>query len=270
LTVDLTITKLSTLSDLCSVCNGGIPASSLANKNGEPTSTMGQIHNSPESPEVSVFLLAENRLLRDTLARLLRKRSEVNVVGISGDTDAVHNAIATSGCEAVLTDCFSNGNHSGLLLEFLNRNPEIKILLFGMDEDEDIFIRAVQLGVRGYILKDAAAAEIINAIRIVARGEAFCPPRLCLRLIQHISNEHRLKPKNEPLLAAGRNGLTHRQLELMHLVAQGLTNKEIAASLNLSEFTVKNHIRRVMRQMEADSRHEAVDLIRATGHLATL
>jgi DNA-binding NarL/FixJ family response regulator len=53
----------------------------------------------------------------------------------------------------------------------------------------------------------------------------------------------------------------------MHLVAQGLTNKEIAASLNLSEFTVKNHIRRVMRQMQAESRHEAVDLIRATGHL---
>ncbi len=229
---------------------------------------MGQIHNCPESPEVSVFLLAENRLLRDTLARLLRKRSEVNVVGISGDTEAVRNAIATSGCEAVLTDCFSSGNHTGLLLELLNRCPEIKILLFGMDEDPDIFIRAVQLGVRGYILKDASAAEIITAIRIVARGEAFCPPRLCLTLIQHISNEHKLKPRSESL-AAGRNGLTHRQLELMHLVAQGLTNKEIAARLNLSEFTVKNHIRRVMRQMEADSRHEAVDLIRATGYLAT-
>jgi DNA-binding NarL/FixJ family response regulator len=53
----------------------------------------------------------------------------------------------------------------------------------------------------------------------------------------------------------------------MHLVAQGLTNKEIAANLNLSEFTVKNHIRRVMKHMEAESRHEAVDLIRATGHL---
>jgi DNA-binding CsgD family transcriptional regulator len=56
----------------------------------------------------------------------------------------------------------------------------------------------------------------------------------------------------------------------MHLVAQGRTNKEIAASLNLSEFTVKNHIRRVMRQMEAESRHEAVDLIRATAHLVVV
>jgi DNA-binding NarL/FixJ family response regulator len=64
-------------------------------------------------------------------------------------------------------------------------------------------------------------------------------------------------------------GLTSSRMYRMHLVAHGLTNKEIAASLNLSEFTVKNHIRRVMRQMEAESRHEAVDLIRATGHLVT-
>jgi DNA-binding NarL/FixJ family response regulator len=63
-------------------------------------------------------------------------------------------------------------------------------------------------------------------------------------------------------------GLTSRMYSCtMRLVAHGLTNKEIAASLNLSEFTVKNHIRRVMRQMAAESRHEAVDLIRATGHL---
>jgi DNA-binding NarL/FixJ family response regulator len=229
---------------------------------------MGQIQNCPVSPEVSVFLLAENRLLRDTLARLLRKRSEINVVGISGDTEAVHNEIAASPCEAVLTDCFSNGNHASLLIELLSRSPELKILLFGMDEDPDTFLQAVQLGIRGYVLKDASAAEIISAVRAVARGEASCPPRLCLTLFQHVSSEYRLKPKSAPGLGTDKNSLTHRQLQLMHLVAQGLTNKEIAASLNLSEFTVKNHIRRVMRQMEAESRHEAVDLIRATGHLA--
>ena len=228
---------------------------------------MGQIQNCSGSPEVSVFLLAENRLLRDTLARLLRKRSEISVVGISGNTDSVHNEIAATHCEALLTDCFSNGNHSSLLLELLGRNPEIKILLFGMDEDPDIFLQAVQLGIRGYILKDASAAEIIAAVRAVAKGEASCPPRLCLSLIQYVSSEYRLKPKNVPGFGTDKNSLTHRQLQLMHLVAQGLTNKEIAANLNLSEFTVKNHIRRVMRQMEAESRHEAVDLIRATGHL---
>jgi DNA-binding NarL/FixJ family response regulator len=227
---------------------------------------MGQIQNCPESPEVSVFLLAENRLLRDTLARLLRKRSEINVVGISRDTKAITNEIGESNCEVVLTDCFSTESHTSLLSDLLSHNAEVKILLFGMDEDPEIFLEAVQLGIRGYVLKDASAAEIIAAVRAVARGEASCPPRLCLTLIQHVASEYRLK-KNGAGLATDKNSLTHRQLQLMHLVAQGLTNKEIAASLNLSEFTVKNHIRRVMRQMEAESRHEAVDLIRATGHL---
>jgi DNA-binding NarL/FixJ family response regulator len=230
---------------------------------------MEQINNCPASPEVSVFLLAENRLLRDTLARLLRKRSEINVVGISRDSKAVTNEIEVSNCEVVLTDCFSSECHATLLFELLNKAPELKILLFGMDEDPEIFLEAVQLGIRGYVLKDASAAEIIAAVRAVARGEASCPPRLCLTLIQHVASEYRTKPKNTLGLTSEKNSLTHRQLQLMQLVAQGLTNKEIAASLHLSEFTVKNHIRRVMRQMEAESRHQAVDLIRATGYLAT-
>jgi DNA-binding CsgD family transcriptional regulator len=62
-------------------------------------------------------------------------------------------------------------------------------------------------------------------------------------------------------------GLTHRQSQLVALVARGLTNKEIAANLNLSEFTVKNHLRRIMKQVDVDSRHEAVDVIRASGFL---
>jgi DNA-binding NarL/FixJ family response regulator len=228
---------------------------------------MGHIQNCPNSPEVSVFLVAENRLLRDTLARLLRKRSEINVVGISRDTKAIIDEIAESHCDLVLTDCFGSESNATVIFELRKQNPEIRILLFGMDEDPEVFLRAAQLGIRGYVLKDASAAEIVAAVRTVARGEASCPPRLCLTLIQHVSGEYQLKRESAPVLGTDKNSLTHRQLQLMHLVAQGLTNKEIAANLNLSEFTVKNHIRRVMRQMEAESRHEAVDLIRATGHL---
>lgn len=227
---------------------------------------MGQIQNFPGSEEVSVFLLAENRLLRDTLARLLRKKTAINVVGISRDGKSVLNEITESRCALVLTDCFGSDSNTGLIVELLAQNPDIRILLFGMDEDPGTFLHAVQLGVRGYVLKDASAAEIVAAVRAVARGEASCPPRLCLTLIQNIASEFRLKRKNASLLRTDKNGLTHRQLQLMNLVAQGLTNKEIAAHVNLSEFTVKNHIQRVMRHMDAENRHEAVDLIRATGH----
>jgi len=88
-----------------------------------------------------------------------------------------------------------------------------------------------------------------------------------MTLIQHLSKKKPQEFVPAPPQNGDRKALTPRQLQLIRLVANGLTNKEIAANLNLSQFTVKNHIRRVMRQMEAASRHDAVNLIRATGQL---
>jgi DNA-binding NarL/FixJ family response regulator len=82
-----------------------------------------------------------------------------------------------------------------------------------------------------------------------------------------LSHEYRMRAKLGTTPGSTKYCLTARQLELMRLVERGLTNKEIAVNLNLSEFTVKNHIRRVMREVDADDRHEAVDAIRASGLL---
>jgi len=230
---------------------------------------MGQTDDLQLSPQVSVYLLTENRLLRDTLARLLRKRSEINVVGVSRRSETVKEEILSSHCDVVLTDYFDDMARSTFLRDILDQDSEIKLLLFGMNEDPDVFLKAVFLGICGYLLMDASAAEIVAAVRAAVRGEATCPPSLCMTLIQHLS-----KKKQERLETSGsqngdRKALTPRQLQLIRLVANGMTNKEIAANLNLSQFTVKNHIRRVMRQIEATSRHDAVNLIRATGQLTT-
>ncbi len=219
------------------------------------------------SQEVSVYLLAENRLLRDTLARLLRKRSEINVVGVSRCSETVKDDIVASGCDVVLMDSFEDAAYSQFLVELAEQDIGIRFLLFGMDEDADVFLRAVHFGICGYLLKEASAAEIVAAVRAAGRGEATCPPSLCMSLIQYLS---RRKPeKIEALDAGNQKALTPRQLQLIRLVAEGLTNKEIAANLNLSQFTVKNHLRRVMRQVEAASRHDAVDALRASGQLVT-
>jgi DNA-binding NarL/FixJ family response regulator len=101
----------------------------------------------------------------------------------------------------------------------------------------------------------------------VARGEAAWPPRLSMALGQHLSREHRTRAKFSMLPGGVKYCLTRRQLELIRLVERGLTNKEIAANLNLSEFTVKNHLSRIMKEVDADDRHEAVDAIRASGLL---
>ena len=219
------------------------------------------------SSSTNVFLIAENRLLRETLARVLQKRAGIGVVGVGRTTTSSREEIAASHCEIVLTDCLASGRDTATINELFEHIPQIKVILFGMDEDPEIFLKCAFLGVLGYVLKDASTAEIISAVRGVARGEASCPPKLCMTLIQHVSHEYRQKPRVSAHRDNSRCLLTYRQLELLGLVARGLSNKEIAANLNLSEFTVKNHVRRIMKQVAADDRHEAVDLIRASGFL---
>lgn len=140
------------------------------------------------------------------------------------------------------------------------------LVLIGMEEDEEQFLTAVRSGVSGFLLNDASASEIVSAVRSVARQEAVWPPKLCLALMRSVAGSTREMPAQ--LKPKASHGLTLRQQQLVSLVAKGLTNKEIATQLNLSEFTIKNHIHRIMKQVEAESRQEVVEVVRASGYLA--
>jgi DNA-binding NarL/FixJ family response regulator len=226
---------------------------------------MMQSSNELPSSPVSVYLLAENRLLRETLARLLEKRGGLSIAGVSRYSESTLEEVFASGCAILLMDSMAIKQGMSLLGDLSERAPGIDVILFGMDENLDLFVRSAYLGVSGYVLQEASASEIIAAVLGVARGEAAWPARLCMALGRHLSREGRTK---FPLLPGGvKYCLTRRQLELIRLVEMGLTNKEIAANLNLSEFTVKNHLRRIMKEVDADDRHEAVDAIRASGLL---
>jgi DNA-binding NarL/FixJ family response regulator len=219
------------------------------------------------SPEVNVFLLAENRLLRDSLARLLRKRPAIKVVGVSRSSETMKEEIFSSQCDVVLMDSFENAACSSFLEDYRERDSGIKLLLFGMNDEPETFLKAVHLGICGYLLKEASAAEIVAAVLAAGRGEATCPANLCMALIRYLSKQKGDNVDAVDTECGSQKTLTPRQLQLVQLVAEGLTNKEIAANLNLSQFTVKNHLRRVMRQVEAASRHDAVDVLRASGQL---
>ena len=215
-------------------------------------------NNRSQSAPTNVYLVAENRLLRETLIRLFRKRADICVVGNTCCSAAALEHIASVQTGVLLLDCFNTNHRSDdWLTELQEFIPGIKIILFGMDEDPNVFVRAVRRGIAGYVLKNASAAELLDALRTVAQGDAACPNQFCKVLFEVVKRENM-----DPQDSAAQYVLTQRQRQLMSLVAMGLSNKEIAANLNLSEFTVKNHIYRVMRQVDAQSRHEAVALIR--------
>jgi DNA-binding NarL/FixJ family response regulator len=229
---------------------------------------MAQMDSEKSSSSISVYIVAENRLLREALVRLFKNHAGISVFGESRHSDSASEQIAASQCDVLLLDS-AEAMLATTLIGKLNENaPEIKIVLFGMDEDTDSFLRAVRCGVRGYVLREASSAEIITAVRGVVQGEAICPPRLCMALFEFVAQASRHIPGVIDQRAGIKLGLTYRQRQLMTLVAKGLTNKEIAANLNLSEFTVKNHLSRIMKQVHAENRQEAADVVRAGGFVA--
>ena len=132
---------------------------------------MAQSSNVVTSAGVSVYLLAENRLLRETLARLLEKRGGVFIAGVSRYTDSTVDEICASGCAILLMDSQAITHGVTLLNALPELVPRLDVVLFGMDDDSDLFLKSVYLGVSGYVLKEASASEIIAAVLGVA-GDA--------------------------------------------------------------------------------------------------
>src|SRR5262249_20417304 len=189
---------------------------------------MDRVKSDTAARAVRIFLLVGNRLLRDTLLRLFRKPADVSIVGQGSPSATPSTDVKESNCDVILTDSIpppldDAGAHCV---------PGAELLLVGMEDDEEQFLSAVRAGSSGYLLKDASAADVLSAVRSVSRGEAVCPPRLCLSLFKWVADEARDASRRD---SDSRPSLTIRQQQLVSLVARGLTNKEIASELNLSE-----------------------------------
>jgi len=224
---------------------------------------MESLSETVPSQPIRVFLLIENRLLREALVRLFRKRSDLLVVGHSGQACITTTEVLESKCDVlVIASFYANWLPATFALECMGQLG-FKVVLIGMDADEEQFMATVRAGVTGYLLKDASASDVVAAVRAVFRGEAVCPPQLCQVLFRFVVQMAREMPAQR---STSRPELTLRQQQLVALVAKGLTNKEIASRLNLSEFTVRNHIHRILKQVDAGSRSEAVETIRACGY----
>jgi DNA-binding NarL/FixJ family response regulator len=208
----------------------------------------------------SVFLVAGNRLIRETLAKLLMKRGDFDVCGASPFVPDIARSIGSSGADVLILDSVTALiSDYAFVSETLSQFPELKIVLIDMGSDPEIFLECVRAGVVGYFLEDASAAEVVSGIHAVAHGRAICPPQLSLTLFKAFSKQWTALPNARIKLELG---LTRRHQQLIPLIAQGLTNKEIAAQLNLSEGTVKNHIHEILRRVGASDRLQIVDMTR--------
>lgn len=196
--------------------------------------------------QTRVLILCSNRLLRESVVRILNKRREFQAVPQTLGSSP-REEVGDSKADVAVCDSLP------LILEAGSGGAKfpIPLLLVAMDDNPDNFLTAVRHGVLGYVLQEASAAEVISAIRAVAAGEAVCPAKLAKLLFDCVAAQ-----TGTPAISV--NGecsrLTRRELQLVPMIRRGLTNKEIANQLNISEQTVKSHVHRILQKLGAENR----------------
>ena len=206
----------------------------------------------------SVFIVAGSRLLRETLARLLNKRGGVSVCGVSPCVPDTTSTVAVSGADVLILDSvITRLAGCAFISEIVEEVPNMCVMAIDMDDDPESFLECIRAGAVAYLLKDASAAQVVAGVQSVLRGEAVCPPHLSRHLFKAFARQYTFFPSARIKLQFG---LTRRQQQLIPLLSQGLTNKEIASDLRIAEQTVKNHVHRIMRRVGAKDRLEVIDL----------
>lgn len=210
-----------------------------------------------------VFVAAENRLLHDALSRMMGKRSDIELVGASSAEPFDAAMLAAEPVDILLMT--SRGDVQGDLMMIRKVRataPAVRILLLGVSGDDKEFLQYVRAGIRGYLLRDATAEDVLSAVKALQTGHAVCPGTLCALMFRYFEGEGTAFPS---AAVRQRLGLTRREQQLIPLLAQGMTNKEIANQFCLSEQTVKNHLYRMKQKVRAEDRLGIVQVCRTQG-----
>jgi DNA-binding NarL/FixJ family response regulator len=224
---------------------------------------------SHSSAKCGVFVVAENRLLRDLLCELVAARPDFTLLGIGAAMDKHFSTKMAESDDAMGLFFLSNISTPEQLVDQIeplrSACPRLRIVLVGMPQDPQLFFAAVASGVAGYVQDNASTDEVLAAVEAVARGEVACPRQLLPALFRSIANRNAFV--HGPM-KSNQFGLSRRECELLPLVARGWTNKQIAADLHLSEQTVKNHLRRMLRKVGAANRMAMVERCRHAARAA--
>src|SRR5690606_7292593 len=184
---------------------------------------------------ISVLLVDDHVLFRQALRHLLEAEPDIRVIGEAGDGRSAQQLAERFHPDVILMDISMPGVDGVTATRDLKAGiPNTKIIILTMFAEDGHVIRAIRAGADAYLLKNSESSKVIDAIRAVARGESVIEPQLATKLLNEF---RRISEFREEETVAG---LTEREIQLLRLVASGMSNKEIAAELSLAESTVKN------------------------------
>ena len=213
-------------------------------------------------PEAIRLVVADDHpVMREGLVALLEDEPDLKVVGQAGTGREAINLVRQHRPDVALLD-ISMDDMTGLeaTRQFAPELPAVRVMILTMHEEEAFFFEALRVGASGYILKGVRSEELFRAIRAVCEGGVYLPPKLAGRLVRDY-----LARQPQPPLA---NSLSSREREILTLIAQGLTNGDIAKRLTLSLNTVKTHRLRIYQKLELHDRASLVNYALQRGLLS--
>ncbi|MGG0646047.1 response regulator transcription factor [Bacillus mycoides] len=200
---------------------------------------------------IKILVVDDHAFLRDAIRSILEDESDMKVVGEASSGDGVLGKVEECRPDCILMDINLPGKNGIEATELVKKNyPNCRVLVFTMYEHDEYLMDALQADADGYLLKDSSSEQVIAAIRMLYRGDSVIHPRMTKKLITY----HQQKMK----LESNENELTEREKEILFELVKGLSNKEIAEALYISDKTVKIHINKIFKKLNVKSRSQAV------------
>jgi DNA-binding NarL/FixJ family response regulator len=217
----------------------------------------------PELPAFRVLIVDDNRVIRDAVAALLANEPHLHVVGATGLGGETLQTVEQCRPDIVLLPAV--GERGIELTRAISRRfAGIRVVVFGIKEVPERVAEVIEAGAAGYVREEASVEEFREVVRLVTRGEARVAPQIVPTLFSRLATLASARRASE---RARNVRLTPRELEILRLVAEGLTNKEIAARLHVEQQTIKNHMHNILERLSLSRRQQAVQYAWEAGML---
>jgi two-component system response regulator DegU len=203
--------------------------------------------------KIKILIADDHTMVRQGIKQLLELEHDFLVIAQAADGLEAIKLINMHHPDVILMDInMPHLNGIQVIEQLLSVNADLKIIMLTIHQDREYLIKTLQLGVKGYVLKDADSAVLIQAVRSVYIGQSYIQPNLSSELVKEFNRINSLEKEKKD-----ENGLSIRELEVLNLIAQGKINKEIAKILFISEKTVKNHVSNIFRKIDVTDRTQA-------------
>lgn len=200
--------------------------------------------------EISIVIADDHSMIREGLKQLLELEGDIKVVGEAGDGKQCLEVVRRKKPDVLLLDInMPEMNGLQVLEELKMQKMDVKVLILTIHNEIEYLLKAVDIGIKGYVLKDSESLLLKKAIYQVYKGDMFIQPSLAPLLRQSLSKKQRGEKDQ--------NALTKRELQVLKLLAEGMYNREIGEQLFISEKTVKNHVSSIFKKINVTDRTQA-------------